>query len=78
MWLRTDNNLINLDRMYYFNSCTRTNKTEVVYANSMPICICQPEDVQPLLDAIADALKHNVIVFSVPKWLDDHQQHKED
>lgn len=77
MWLRTNNNLINLDRMYYFNSCTQTNKTEVVYANSMPICICRPDEVQPLLDAIADALGNNIKVFSVPEWLECRRQHKE-
>lgn len=86
MWLRTNRTLINLDRVQSFESCTRPDKTEFVYANFAGsettgerelVCVCQPEDVQPLLNAIADALKHNVIVFSVPKWLDNHRQYKE-
>lgn len=78
MWLRTNRTLINLDRIYYFDSNTQSDKTERVYANSIPICICQPDEVQPLLDAISDALVHNITVFDVPEWLDYHRQHKED
>lgn len=78
MWLRTNRTLINLDRIYYFDSNTQSDKTERVYANSIPVCVCHPNEVQLLLDAIADALLHDNKVFSVPEWLDYHQQHKED
>lgn len=87
MWLRTNRTLINLDRVQSFESCTRPDKTEFVYANFAGsettgerelVCVCQPEDVQPLLNAIADALLHDNKVFSVPEWLDYHRQHKED
>lgn len=78
MWLRTNRTLINLDQIYYFNSNTQSNKTEALYANSIPVCLCHPDEVQPLLDAIADALEHKNAVFSVPEWLDYHRQHKED
>ncbi len=87
MWLRTDNNLINLDNVGSFEGCTQPNGTVFVYANFAGcenpeewefICICRPDEVQPLLDAIADALEHHIAVFSVPEWLDYHRQDKED
>lgn len=78
MWLRTKNNLINLDRIYYFNSNTQSNKTEAVYANSIFVCLCHPDEVQPLLDAIANALANNRKVFGVPEWLDDYRIRRND
>lgn len=78
MWLRTKNNLINLDNVQSFESSTRPNKTEVVYADFAGyedhgerelVCTCEPEDAQPLLDAIADALTKKEEVFNVPYWL---------
>lgn len=70
MWLRTENNLINLDRIYYFNSNIQSDKTAAVYADSIPVCICHPDEVQPLLHAIADALIKKLDVFYVVNWLD--------
>lgn len=82
MWLRTKNNLINLDNVQSFESCTRPNNTEFVYANFVGyedhgerelVCICHPDEVQPLLDDIADSLHR----FSVPEWLDGYRTNKE-
>lgn len=85
MWLRTNTNLINLDNVEKFDSHTRPNKMEFVYANfsytdcseQELVCICQPDKVQPLLNAIADALVHGIKVFSVPEWLDDYKTDKD-
>lgn len=86
MWIRTNNNLINIDRVQNFESCTRPNKTEFVYANFVGcedhgerelVCVCHPEEVQPLLDAIARALGNNVRVFDLQEWLDSRHQDKE-
>lgn len=81
MWLRTKETLINLDNVERFEFSGRNRDNEVnVYADFLSddshcvtVCICQPDEVQPLLDAIADALVNERKVFSVQEWLNDYR-----
>lgn len=75
MWLRTDDNLINLDNVKKFDRRKESDRTEFVYADfagaEERVCACFPAEVQPLLDAITNALANNRKVFSVSEWLDN-------
>ena len=68
MWIKANNKLINLDRVQCISDTT---------ADQVFLGICNKDDRQPLIDAIARALGNNMKVFDLQEWLDHRHQDKE-